>query len=169
MRKTRVLLTIGLAMILTACGFKLRGDYQIPEQFKQLHVASRQSHAPMQRALKNRLSSFNILLIDDPVEAHQNKASIIVLQPERLERQLLSLFATGQVAEYELIYTLDYQVITPDETSHDLRVDIIREYIDDPDAVLAKSRELDLIVSEMREEAADRVIRQLATLEAVVN
>ena len=155
MPRLNLLLSITLAILLSSCGFKLRGDYQIPEQFKQVHVASRQAHAPMQRALKNRLSSFDIVVIDDPVKAQQNKAPVIVLQPERLERQLLSLFATGQVAEYELIYTLDYQVI--------------REYIDDPDAVLAKSRELDLIVGEMRTQAADRVIRQLATLEALVN
>jgi LPS-assembly lipoprotein len=150
MPRLNLLLSITLAILLSSCGFKLRGDYQIPEQFKQVHVASRQAHAPMQRALKNRLSSFDIVVIDDPVKAQQNKAPVIVLQPERLERQLLSLFATGQVAEYELIYTF-------------------REYIDDPDAVLAKSRELDLIVGEMRTQAADRVIRQLATLEALVN
>jgi LPS-assembly lipoprotein len=168
MRKFSVLLYLSLSLLLSACGFKLRGDYQIPEQFKQLHVASRQSHAPMQRTLKARLSSFDIALIDDPIEAQQSNTSVIVLQPERLERQLLSLFATGQVAEYELIYTLNYQVITPNEEPFDFTVDIIREYIDDPDAVLAKSRELDLIVSEMREQAADNVIRQLATLESVV-
>jgi LPS-assembly lipoprotein len=155
-------------MLLSACGFKLRGDYLIPDQFKQLHVASRQSHAPMQRTLKTRLSSFDITLIDDPIEAQQSNTSVIVLQPERLERQLLSLFATGQVAEYELIYTLDYQVLTPNEEPYNFTVDIIREYIDDPDAVLAKSRELDLIVGEMRVQAADRIIQQLATLEAVV-
>lgn len=168
MRKFSVVLCLSLSLLLSACGFKLRGDYLIPDQFKQLHVASRQLHAPMQRTLKTRLSSFGITLINDAVEAQENKIPVIVLQPERLERQLLSLFATGQVAEYELIYTLDYQVLTPNEESYDFTVDIIREYIDDPDAVLAKSRELDLILSEMREQAADRVIRQLATLEAVV-
>jgi LPS-assembly lipoprotein len=168
MRKFSVLLCLSLSLLLSACGFKLRGDYQIPEQFKQLHVASRQSHAPMQRALKTRLSSFDIVVIDDPLEAQESNTPVIVLQPERLDRQLLSLFATGQVAEYELIYTLNYQVITPNTEPYNFTVDIIREYIDDPDAVLAKSRELNLIVSEMRVQAADRVIRQLATIEPVV-
>ncbi|TDF42356.1 hypothetical protein EYS14_05920 [Alteromonadaceae bacterium M269] len=168
MRKFSVLLCISLSLMLSSCGFKLRGDYQIPERFKQLHVASRQAHAPMQRTLQNRLSSFDVTVIDDALEAQRTGTSAIVLQPERLERQLLSLFATGQVAEYELIYTLDYQVIVPEQDTYNFQVDIIREYIDDPDAVLAKSRELDLIVSEMREQAADRIIRQLATLESVV-
>jgi len=41
--------------------------------------------------------------------------------------------------------------------------DVTRDYQDDPDAVLAKSRELDLVLGEMRQQAAERIIRQIYT------
>ena len=40
---------------------------------------------------------------------------------------------------------------------------VAREYQDDPDQVLAKSRELDLVLDEMRAESADRMIRLLSS------
>jgi LPS-assembly lipoprotein len=40
---------------------------------------------------------------------------------------------------------------------------VAREYQDDPDQVLAKSRELELVLNEMRTESADRMIRLLSS------
>ena len=75
----------------------------------------------------------------------------------------MSLFSTGQVAEYELVYTIRYQLQFPAQDAQEIEFDVTREYQDDPDAVLAKSRELDLIQNEMRREAANRIIRQIAS------
>ena len=41
--------------------------------------------------------------------------------------------------------------------------DVMRDYQDDPDQVLAKSRELELVLDEMRAEAADIIIRRLSS------
>jgi LPS-assembly lipoprotein len=88
---------------------------------------------------------------------------IVYLSSDQLERRLLSLFSSGQVAEYELVYTIGYQIQFPSQDALELEFDVTREYQDDPDAVLAKSRELDLIQNEMRHEAANRIIRQIAS------
>ena len=74
---------------------------------------------------------------------------------------MLSVFPTGQVAEYELIYSVNYTVTFPGEPPQDSYIEVLREYQDDPNELLAKSRELDLVMSEMRQEAADRIIRLL--------
>jgi LPS-assembly lipoprotein len=88
---------------------------------------------------------------------------IVYLRSDQLERRLLSLFSTGQVAEYELVYTIKYHIQFPAQDAQEIEFDVTREYQDDPDAVLAKSRELDLIQNEMRQEAANRIIRQVAS------
>ena len=41
--------------------------------------------------------------------------------------------------------------------------EVVRDYQDDPDQVLAKSRELELMLDEMRDEAADIIIRRLSS------
>ena len=83
----------------------------------------------------------------------------VKLQPEKLDRRLLSVFATGQVAEYELIYGVRFTATYPDGNQITQQFEVLREYQDDPKQVLAKSRELNLVLSEMRTEAADRIIR----------
>jgi LPS-assembly lipoprotein len=61
------------------------------------------------------------------------------------------------------VYTIKYQIQFPAQDPQEIEFDVTREYQDDPDAVLAKSRELDLIQNEMRQEAANRIIRQIAS------
>jgi len=77
----------------------------------------------------------------------------------------LSLFANGQVAEYELIYSVHYQVRFTGEDARVFKFELYRDYQDDPNRALAKSRELTLLLSEMRTSAADKILRDLATIQ----
>jgi LPS-assembly lipoprotein len=67
------------------------------------------------------------------------------------------------VAEYDLVYTVEYQVVFPNRVPIKNKLTVSREYQDDPDQILAKSRELNLVLNELREEAADRLIRLLSS------
>ncbi|MFQ3189592.1 MAG: LPS-assembly lipoprotein [Paraglaciecola sp.] len=148
------------------CGFKLRGDYGLPTGIGQLQLLSAQQNTPLHRIVGKQLQRFNIEVWDNTVSASQideQVDAIVYLTSDRLERRLLSLFSTGQVAEYELVYTIKYQIQFPAQDPQEIEFDVTREYQDDPDAVLAKSRELDLIQNEMRQEAANRIIRQIAS------
>ena len=161
------------------CGFKLRGDYGLPSGIQQLQLLAAQKNTPLHRTLSKQLKRFNIKVWDNTASVSQIDEriderideqidgqidAIIYLASDRLERRLLSLFSTGQVAEYELVYTIKYQIQFPAQAPQQIEFDVTREYQDDPDAVLAKSRELDLIQNEMRQEAANRIIRQIASL-----
>ena len=59
-------------------------------------------------------------------------------------------------------YTVRYELQFANSDAQLLEFDIKREYQDDPDAVLAKSRELELVLSEMRKQAAIRIIHQIS-------
>ncbi|MEP0356316.1 MAG: LPS assembly lipoprotein LptE [Paraglaciecola sp.] len=153
-------------MLLTGCGFKLRGDYNLPSEIKQLELTAEQKNTPLFRILRKQLEGFNIEVFDSAQKTNNPDYDIdakVYLKSDQLERRLLSLFSTGQVAEYELVYTVRYLIQLPDEDPQAIEFDITREYQDDPDAVLAKSRELDLIQAEMRQDAALRIISQLAS------
>ena len=77
----------------------------------------------------------------------------------------MSLFSYGQVAEYELIYSVHYQVRFTGEDAQDFRFELYRDYQDDPNLALAKSRELSLLLNEMRTAAADKILRDLARIQ----
>lgn len=150
-------------LLLTSCGFHLRGNQVLPPSVNFVAMASTQAHSPLARALKKRLKVYNIdagTVADRP---SMDTSVLINIAPEKLERRLLSLFASGQVAEYELIYGVSYTVTFPDKEPIKTYFEVLRDYQDDPEQVLAKSRELELVVSEMRDEAADKIIRRLTT------
>lgn len=117
----------------------------------------------MLRSLNQRLKLYRIKQTDTVTEAEEQQTAAIYLTSDNLDRRLLSLFATGQVAEYELIYRVKYRVKFPAQEAFDTEVTVTQEYQDDPDQVLAKSRELELILTEMRTSAADKIIRLLAS------
>ncbi|MEP4889178.1 MAG: LPS assembly lipoprotein LptE [Aliiglaciecola sp.] len=162
----RVFLLIAVLVTLHGCGFKFRGSQPLPEGIQQVYLTGPKEYSPLKRALKEHFDFYQIAYVANiPVE-QKDQTIAIYLYPDSLDRRLLSLFSTGQVAEYELVLTIKLQVIFPDKEPQIVEFDVTREYQDDPDAILAKSRELDLILKEMRNQAADRIVRMLPSLDS---
>ncbi|KKO47283.1 lipoprotein [Arsukibacterium ikkense] len=157
MLKTLIVVTFALA--LSSCGFHLRGNLPL-SQFPAIYVQS-EAHSELAKLVSKRLSQNNVQLLS----SMQADAPSIQLVSDTLERRTLSLFPSGQVAEYELIYKVSYYVIMPGAEPAFNQFELYRDYQDDPNQALAKARELDLLLSELRQQAANRIIRQLARLE----
>lgn len=147
-----VLLNIG------GCGFHLQQSYLIPREFTTLHLASQDEYSQLTRLVKERLRLNNITLSNKPDIAE------LRLVNDSLSRATLSLYPTGNVAEYELIYQVNFTVSLPKGDPRDYSVEIRRDYLDDPATALAKSREMELLTREMRIQAADKIIRVLASI-----
>lgn len=156
------LLYLTALLMLQSCGFKLSGDQSLPAGMERVFVVDAESRSPLQRALKKRLKLYQIPVVDVAQALDDGSTLGIYLQPDSLERRLLSLFPTGQVAEYELVLSVHYQIQFPGREPREVQFDVTREYQDDPDAILAKSRELELVLEELRNQAADRIIRLMA-------
>lgn len=151
-----------LMIALSACGFSLRGDFSLPASIKTIELSNPGHNTSLKRTLEKRLKLYKLEMFDKS-KAHAPADLNITLLPDELDRRLLSLFSNGQVAEYELVYTVKYLMQFAGHASQTVSFTVTREYQDDPDAVLAKSRELELVLGEMRQQAADRIIRQIST------
>ena len=101
---------------------------------------------------------------EQAVNSNQVIPELKILQ-DALDRRTLSVLPNGQVAEYELIYKVKYQVVIENQPSQNFEFELNRDYQDDPDLALAKSRELTLLLSEMRQLAADRILRDMASIQ----
>lgn len=156
-----------LLIAVSSCGFSLRGSQALPASIDTVLINASLQFSPLSRALSERLPVYQLRSItaeSEEAELIDPAATVLInLQPESLERRLLSVFSSGQVAEYELIYTVDYQVIFPNASPIRNTLSVSREYQDDPQQILAKSRELELVMNEMRMESADRIIRLLSS------
>lgn len=154
----RWLCTLILAISVVGCGFQLRDNYQLPEALQQMRISSNNSFE-LEDSLKQRLLTAGIQwTVDNPENEHIAELQVL---SDKLERRTLSLFESGQVAEYELLYQVDYQILREGKVVYQDSIEVARDYQDDPNFALAKTRERELLVSEMRDDAARRVVRQI--------
>ena len=157
----RVMLVLLTSSLLTACGFHLRGNYLIDDDLQTLYLTSTDIHGELTRLVKLTLVRNQIEVLK---RAKQDVPELRIVT-DKLDRRTLSVFSNGQVAEYELIYSVSYQVRFQGEDARDFRFELYRDYQDDPNRALAKSRELSLLLSELRTNAAEKILRDLATIQ----
>jgi len=150
------LLSVIVMITLSACGFQLRDNYQLPATLQKIQLQS-VSSLQLEASLRQRLLTEGIQLND---RAAADVAQLRVLS-DQLERRTLSLFESGQVAEYGLLYRVNYQVIRNGELIIEDTIEVARDYQDDPNFALAKTREREMLVAEMRDDAARRLVRQM--------
>jgi len=110
--------------------------------------------------LGKELTLSKVELLDTP----KKNVAQLYLYKDRLERQTLSLFKNGQVAEYELAYSVHYLLKRPGKEAIEQRFELYRNYQDDPDNALAKAKELELLLNEIRMQASRRIVRELSQL-----
>ncbi|PYE35346.1 LPS-assembly lipoprotein [Idiomarina fontislapidosi] len=156
-RITALLLSLLMLSGLNGCSFQLRDSYQLPTNLQAVRLDSIDS-LELEASLTQRLLTAGIQVVD---ASTRSSTTVIRVLSDGLERRTLSLFESGQVAEYELIYQINYQVVREGQTEYDGQVEVARDYQDDPNFALAKTRERELLVSEMRDEATRRLVRQL--------
>lgn len=153
------LLTLTL-LASSGCGFKLQRSYSIPDELKSLHLSSQDEYSELTRLVRERLRLNSIKVVPQT-----DTTPTLRILGDSLDRTTLSLYPTGNVAEYELNYQVSFVVQQPQREAQSFDVDIHRDYLDDPRTALAKSREMELLVKEMRIQAADQIIQILASIE----
>jgi LPS-assembly lipoprotein len=153
-KQLQYLVTLIAALTLVGCGFHLRDSYQLPQSMQKLAIEA-SAFSEFRSVLEQRFELAGAELV--PAE---QAGLVVVIVNDQLNRRTLSLSQSGQVAEYELIYTVDYQLLQPDKPARELQVEVYRDYQDDPNFALAKTREREVLVREMRDEAARQLLRQ---------
>ena len=103
----------GLALVLvcfllSSCGFHLKKASSLPDNLKQLTLVGDDEKSTLFTELKKELKASNVELVSSAKDKAQ-----LYLRKESIERQTLSLFQNGQVAEYELAYGVSYVVKLP--------------------------------------------------------
>jgi len=149
---------LALFMLLSACGFALRGVTPMP--FKTLYVGipdNTQFGADVRRSL--RAASPDTKLVDTPKEA---QAILQQVSDSRTLREV-SLNAQGRVEEYELGINYTFRLIDnkgraliPDTT-----LSIYREMPYDDQVVQAKQGQIDTLYKAMQRDLVTRVLRRM--------
>lgn len=150
-----------LMLALAGCGFELRGQFTIPDELEPIHISS-EGGSRVADELRRMLISNDVRLVDEPEEA---RSEIAILGENRQRRVLTVNPDTAQVDEYELRYTTNWILRETDEDQRPLlgreTIESLRDYAYDSTAVLAKESEQEILIENMQQDAALRILYRL--------
>jgi LPS-assembly lipoprotein len=154
---SRTALALALALVLAACGFRLRGSANVP--FETLYIPQAKSGIGLE--LKRNLeANTSAKIIEDPRKA---QALLAIVQESR-GKQILSLTGVGRVREFKLLYTVAFRVhdgkggeYVPTNT-----IELQRELTYSDTQILAKESEEALLFRDMQNQAVQLMVRRIA-------
>ncbi|WP_435634502.1 LPS assembly lipoprotein LptE [Pseudomonas solani] len=150
--KKRNLLVVGLAVMLSACGFQLRGTGDTRFALKEIDVTGRNTYGETVKQVRE-------LLENSDVNVHAGAPYTLVLSREKEDQRTATYTGSARSAEYEMSYTVDYEI----RGNNDLlllsdRMDVQRYYTHDSNNLIGSSQES----TQLREEMRREVVQQLA-------
>ena len=153
--RTLLLLTV---LLLTACGFHLRGQAGMP--FSTLYLDAANSGTPFIADLRRNLEANKVKLVNTAEQADV----VLNIVSEIPEKQILTLGGSGRVNEFQLRYRVSLR-------AYDLKgqdwipaeeVMLRRDYVYDDTKVLAKEAEETLLYQSMRSDMVQQIVRRLS-------
>lgn len=146
-----------LAISLSACGFKPRGETKF--SFETVYISA---DTALTRELKRYLQASHVTVVKD---ARSAQASLEILQ-ENQDKSILSLNSQGRVREYSLSYQVRFRLI--DQAGKELlqttTVEQHRELSFDESQVLAKEGEEQLLYQTMQSDLVQQLLRRLSVV-----
>ena len=158
MSKRLLLVLIGLSLF-SACGFKLRGSYQLSAQLSEISIKGGE------RELVERLTG--ILTGNDvTVVAAGSESPTLFLSLAEFSRETVSADTTGIATEFEYTYLVKFSVIAANGEAllpqSSISVFNTLEY--NPDDELEFEEEEEFLKEEMEKDVALQIMRELARL-----
>jgi LPS-assembly lipoprotein len=144
-------------LLLSACGYHLRGALDLPENLKKITLEG--GSPALREAFNQALRGTSAQATHSPEEA----GIIIHVVAEDSNRRALSLSTRGRSNELELYYRLDYQLsdASANLANDKQSIEIRREYYNDQQAIIAKENEEAVIQNEMYQQAVRTIINRI--------
>jgi LPS-assembly lipoprotein len=163
MNRASISLCLILSLILTGCGFQLRGSYGITDAVQPLAVECK-SPVPdsVCRAVRNQLERAEVSLA-----SAGNAAATLKLSDFRQNRQATAVTARAGAAEYTLRQNIQMDVISAQQTPllAPQTITSTETYRYDETNVLAKQQEEEAIQNQLSQRLAQQILFRLAALD----
>jgi len=145
---------LALALLLSACGYHLRGAMELPAGIKNVYLQG--GSAQLQEQFNSAMKISSVPLASSPETA----GLIVKIFDEDSQRRVLSLSSSGTANDFELGYRFDYELVDSKNKVLMPRqpVEIKREYYNNQLAIIAKDNEEAVIRNEMYQQAVRSIV-----------
>ncbi|WP_458378714.1 LPS-assembly lipoprotein LptE [Pseudomonas chlororaphis] len=154
----RNLLVIGLAVLLSACGFQLRGTGTTELAIKELDLSARNAYGETVTQLRQ-------VLQNSGVKVYAGAPYKLVLTREQESQRSLSYAGAGRSAEYELTTVLNYEIQGQNNLSLlSDKLQVQKVYIHDGNNLVGSDQESLEVRKEMRRDLVQNMMLRLQLL-----
>lgn len=152
-------LVLGLAVSLSACGFKPRGVTALPADLGAVAVVSPDRYSPLADTLARGLERAGA----EQATRGQAGTSRLEVLSERWADIPISVDAFGRAQEYSLRYAVVFRLVRADGKLlvPQQAVELARDYVAPASDAIGNNSERELLVGEMRREMAAAILRRV--------
>ncbi|WP_160078462.1 LPS assembly lipoprotein LptE [Pseudomonas sp. 8AS] len=151
----RNLMVIGLAVLLSACGFQLRGTGTADFALKEVDLQARNAYGDTVKQVRQTLENSG-------VKVHTGAPYTLSLANEKESQRTASYTSNARSAEYELTTTLDYEIrgeknllLLNDQ------LEVQTTYVHDENNLIGSDQESGQLRQEMRRELVQQMVLRL--------
>lgn len=154
----RNLLVMGLALLLGACGFQLRGTGTNQLTIKEIDLSARNAYGEIVTQLRQTLEGSGVRI-------HSGAPYKLILVDENESQRSLSYTGASGSAEYEMTTQLNYQI----HGAHDLslldgKLQVQKVYVHDGNNLMGSDQEMAQVRKEMRNQLVQNMMVRLQLL-----
>lgn len=146
-------------LVLSACGFHLRGDADLPPAMDRTNLALADENGELGRALRPLLESAGA----DLVSADEAGATLVVSR-DRMDREILTVGRQARVSEFQLRYQVDFSLLDAagEALMPERSLELTRDFTFDEASVLGKANEEELLREELYGDMARLILFHLS-------
>jgi len=161
-RHASLIFALGIAFLLGACGFQLRGTGSqgaaLPDSWKKMHMVTGNPNAEFSQAVRQVFAT-------DGIEwtARADAGYTLLLGPERFSQTNLSLNSEARVSQLELTMQSKFSVVDASgrEVMPETTASVQVQMENDPRNAMGKGDEIRIHKNEMRTELARQILRRI--------
>ncbi len=149
-----------LSLTLAACGFKLRGAFELPQGLQKIYLVG-SSNSELLTDLREMLA-YSAQVVSNRTEAE----AILSIDNERSDTRTLSVDSRGKVRESEIEYSVTYSLVTNAGLSViDKRtLVLVRDFINDENNIIGRTNESTVIARDLKRDTAQQILRQIQVI-----
>ena len=148
-----------LSVALGGCGFRLAGSEHLPAVLAKPYLSVKDPYTDFSREFERELKSSGALL----QLGRQDATATIEVTKDIVEQRTLAVSARNIPTDYELRYTVTFEVKGPDaQILAPQTITLSRDYSFEENELLAKEHEADILRAHMAQDLATMAMRILS-------
>jgi len=148
-------------LALGACGFRLAGSERLPPILARPYLSVKDPYTDFAREFEHQLKSQGALL----QVGRQDATATIEVTKDFVEQRTLAVSARNIPTDYELRYTVVFEVKGPDsQLLAPQEITLSKDYSFEENVLLAKEHEADILRAQMARDLATMAMHRLTRL-----